>query len=86
MYTPPSSVLAARVLMVALVSTQSELHFALHVVRPCGGEDESSESMRALYLQFSSPSRSLAAVVLGALESKIQRALLPLLPSHDGSQ
>ena len=68
------------------VSCQSELHHARHVARPCGGEDESSELMRAWYKQSPSSSRSLAAVVLGALVSKIQRAGLLPSPLQSGSQ
>ena len=59
---------------------------ARHVARPCGGEDESSEMWCAQRLQVPPPSRLLAAVVLGASLSKIQRAVPPLPPPQSGSQ
>ena len=58
---------------------------------PCGGEDESLELMFATreenrpMLHFPSPSRSLTAVVLGAVGPKIQ-PVIPLLPPQSGSQ
>ena len=64
----------ARCWMVTSVYTQAEMQYARDVERPSGGEEESSELMRAAYLQLPSPSRSLAAVVLGAVKSKIHRA------------
>ena len=64
----------ARCWMVTSVYTQVELQFSRDVEMPSGGEEESSELMRAAYLQLPSPSRSLAAVVLGAVKSKIHRA------------
>ena len=59
---------------------------ALHVARPCGGEDESLELMYALTLQVLSPSRLLIAVVLGASASNIQAAGTLLPPRQSGSQ
>ena len=58
---------------------------------PCGGEDESLELKYATreanrpMLHLPSPSRPLIAVVLGALEPKIQ-PVIPLLPPQFGSQ
>ena len=75
----------ARCWMVTSVYTQAEMQYARDVERPSGGEEESSELMRAAYLQLPSPSRSLAAVVLGAVKSKIHRAGSPLA-AQSGSQ
>ena len=71
--------------MVTSVFLKAELQIACHVARPCGGEDESLELMYAQALQFPSPSRSLAAVVLGASASNTQPET-PLLPPQSGSQ
>jgi len=71
--------------MVTSVSVHAELHHTRHVARPCGGEDESVVSMYAKKEQPPSPSRSLAAVVLGGLLSKIHWAAQPLA-SQSGSQ
>ena len=65
---------------------QAELQYTLHVARPCGGEDESLELIYAPKTQFPSPSRLLAAVVLGAFSSKIQAARVLLPPLQSGSQ
>eukprot|EP00964_Phaeocystis_antarctica_P054187 scaffold31831_cov49-Phaeocystis_antarctica.AAC.3 len=74
--------------MVTPVFVQPGLHRAVHVARPCGDEDESSELWAAQMKQSPSPSRSLAAVVLGASASKYQPAFgtLPPSPSQSGSQ
>ena len=72
-------------LMVTVVFVQAELHHARHVARPCGGEDESLEMWYAQGSQVPSPSRLLAAVVLGALLSRSQ-PVTPLLPPQSGSQ
>ena len=71
-------------LMVTSVFLHDPLHHARHVARP-GGEDESSDLRYAKRLQLPSPSRSLAAVVLGALLSRSQ-PVIPLPPPHSGSQ
>eukprot|EP00964_Phaeocystis_antarctica_P032545 scaffold18430_cov61-Phaeocystis_antarctica.AAC.1 len=71
--------------MVTSVSVHAE-QYARHVARPCGGEDESSEMWYAKRLQVPSPSRSLAAVVLGASLSRSQPVMIPLLPPQSGSQ
>ena len=70
----------ARWLMVTFVFVHAELHHARHVARPCGGEDGSSEIWYAQRLHFPSPSRSLAAVMLGALLPRSQ-PVIPLLAS-----
>eukprot|EP00964_Phaeocystis_antarctica_P039184 scaffold22416_cov68-Phaeocystis_antarctica.AAC.1 len=70
--------------MVTSVSVHAE-QYARHVARPCGGEDGSSEMWYAAMLQTPSPSRSLTAVVLGALLSRSQ-PVVPLLPPQSGSQ
>ena len=72
-------------LMVTFVFVHAELQYARHVARPCGGKDESSEVWYAQREQVPSPSRSLAAVVLGALLSRSQ-PVIPLLPPQSGSQ
>ena len=71
--------------IVTSVCLKAELQNTRHVARPCGGEDESLELMYAQALQFPSPSRSLAAVVLGASASNTQPET-PLLPPQSGSQ
>eukprot|EP00964_Phaeocystis_antarctica_P077888 scaffold48398_cov67-Phaeocystis_antarctica.AAC.3 len=74
--------------MVTSVSIHAEPQLPLaarHVARPCGGKDESSEMWYAKRLQVPSPSRSLAAVVLGASMSRSQ-PVTPLLPPQSGSQ
>ena len=73
--------------MVTSVSVHAELQYVCHVARP-GGEDESVELMYAQTKQSPSPSRSLAAVVLGALSSNRQAGIpaLPSSPSQSGSQ
>ena len=72
-------------LMVTSVSVHAALQYARHVARPCGGEDESSEMWYAQRLQPPSPSRSLTAVVLGALLSRSQ-PVIPVPPPQSGSQ
>ena len=74
--------------MVTSVLVHSEPHNALHVARPCGGEDESLDRKYAPRAQIPSPSWSLAAVVLGETSSKCQAAIpkLPSSPSQSGSQ
>ena len=73
-------------LMVTSVFLHDPLHHARHVARP-GGEDESSDLRYAKRLQLPSPSRSLAAVVLGALPSNLKsQPVSPLLPPQSGSQ
>eukprot|EP00964_Phaeocystis_antarctica_P109909 scaffold74313_cov51-Phaeocystis_antarctica.AAC.4 len=77
--------------MVTSVLIHAELQYVRHVAMPCGGEDESLELKYAKrednhpMLHFPSPSRSLIAVVLGAVGPKIQR-VIPLLPPQFGSQ
>ena len=54
-------------LMLTSVSVQSPSQDPRQVLRPCGGEVQSSERKYAAMLHSPSPSRSLAAVVLGAV-------------------
>ena len=77
--------------MVTSVLIHAELQYVRHVCSPCGGEDESLDLKYATreenrpMLHFPSPSRSLTAVVLGAVGPKIQ-PVIPLLPPQSGSQ
>ena len=71
--------------MVTAVSVHAEPQYTRHVARPCGGEDESLEMWYPQVPQFSSPSRSLAAVLLGSSSSKNQPVNTMLLP-QSGSQ
>ena len=71
--------------MVTSVSVHVEPQNTRHVARPCGGEDESLEGKYDPMSQLPSPSRSLAAVVLGASPSRSQ-PVTPLLPPQSGSQ
>ena len=48
------------------IKPPSELQDANQVARPCGGADESRESMPPLWMQRLDPSRFLTAVVFGA--------------------
>ena len=72
-------------IIVTLVYTSCPKQNTAHVVRSCGGEDESRDWKYAPTTHVPSPSRSLVAVVLGASVSKIQ-PVSPLLPPQSGSQ